>query len=213
MEIEIYSDGSATTSDKPGGYGWVMIIDKEKHSEGSGYVEFATNNDMELLGSIEGLSAVATHLHKLGLPVLENPEMGFGIKTTLCSDSQIVLGWADGSYRFKQEDKLDKYNELKKYMKALRAKTRWIKGHSGDTHNERCDVLANLARKKMIEDLSPKVDPGLTLIGDKKSNTVSLWYSGQLFVLDFEQKIMEAYSKDLHGKRGSVIEIREGKER
>ena len=36
MKVEVYTDGSATTKDKPGGYGWVIVIDGKFHSEGSG---------------------------------------------------------------------------------------------------------------------------------------------------------------------------------
>ena len=57
MKIEVYTDGSATTSEKPGGWGYVIVIDGVKHSEGSGRMETATNNDAELEGAIMGLAA------------------------------------------------------------------------------------------------------------------------------------------------------------
>ncbi len=55
--IEVYSDGSATIATKPGGYGWVVVVDGEFHSEGSGHSDAATNNDMELEAAIQGLTA------------------------------------------------------------------------------------------------------------------------------------------------------------
>jgi ribonuclease HI len=204
MLVEVYSDGSATTG-KPGGYGWVIVIDGQKHSEGSGYVDLATNNDMEMLAGIEGLKAAARIALK---PNTFDPLL----QVILCSDSQIVLGWADGSYRFKQTSKMDKYDTLRALMKALNAKTRWIKGHSGDEHNERCDKLANLARKKLTEELNP-TPKGSTQIGTKRTDTASIWFKGCLKVVDFSLGIVEDYNKEIHGKRGSVIEIRESKDR
>jgi ribonuclease HI len=66
-----------------------------------------------------------------------------------------VLGWASGAYKFKQLAKIEKYNQLKSLMAALRADTRWVKGHGTDIYNIRCDKLANLARKGLTEE---KVD-------------------------------------------------------
>ncbi|HXN74866.1 MAG TPA: RNase H family protein, partial [Candidatus Acidoferrum sp.] len=106
MEIQIYTDGSATTNDKPGGYAWVMVVDGVKHSEGSGHLPLASNNDAELEAAIQGL---------------RNARMSFGIPPdhfkepivfTLVSDSKLVLGWTNGSYAFRQEDKKEKYAQL-----------------------------------------------------------------------------------------------------
>jgi hypothetical protein len=136
------------------------------------------------------------------------------LEVTLISDSQIILNWANGSYRFKQEDKLPLYDHLRRLVTKLKVRTKWVRGHSGDQWNERCDHLANLARKKIPEAPGDKVkDINQSLIGTKKNHVFSVWYQGVLKVVDFEQGLVETYSRDFHGKRGSVIEIREGKER
>ena len=57
MKIEVYSDGSATTADKAGGWGSVIVIDGALHKELSGHLESATNNDAELEAAIQGLAA------------------------------------------------------------------------------------------------------------------------------------------------------------
>lgn len=141
MKIEVYADGSATIATKPGGYGWVIVQDGIKVQEGSGRIENATNNDAELEAAIMGLAYVlkmlSPMLHKEG----QEPHV------ELVSDSQIILGWANGTNRFKQKKKMQKFQALKFLMERLNAKTRWIKGHSGDEHNERCDKLAGWARK------------------------------------------------------------------
>ena len=115
---------------------------------------------------------------------------------------------------FKQLNKIDKYNQLVTLMSRLGAKTRWVRGHSGDIHNSRCDQLASNARKGVttncLDKLTPKMD---TRIGTKKAGTASVWHKDVLYVMDFENMVMEKYDREAHGKRGSMIEIREEKSR
>ena len=137
MKVEVYSDGSGTTKTTPGGYGFVVVVDGVTAYEGSGHLEFATNNDCELQGAIEGLDSLHYHFE---------PE-----ETTdvwLVSDSEIILGWANGTNAFRQEEKMLKYQQLRNLMGEFKANTRWVPGHSGEEHNERCDKLANAARLK-----------------------------------------------------------------
>ena len=96
----------------------------------------------------------------------------------------------------------------------MNVKTQWIRGHSGDPWNERCDKLANHARKDLpLDGLDLNNSKISTRIGTKKKDVVSIWYSGKLKIIDFETGIVEDYNREAHGKRGSPIEIREGKER
>lgn len=148
MNIEVYTDGSATVKTKPGGYGWVIVLDGVQHSEGSGHMERASNNDAELEAAIQGLVAAYKLINTINPP--------WGKTITLISDSEIILGWASGRYRFKQQDKIDKYKALQHLMNKLEAKTKWVQGHSGDVFNERCDYLANVARKGLTIDDKPK---------------------------------------------------------
>ena len=144
MNIEIYTDGSATTKDKPGGWAWVLVVDGEKHSEGSGYLSHATNNDAELEAAIQGLIALKGFIDTPCSP--EEFIKAQPLIKTLVSDSEIVLGWITGAYRFRQLDKIDKFKELQLLVKLLEVKTRWIEGHTGHIYNERCDQLAKEAR-------------------------------------------------------------------
>ncbi len=208
MEILVYSDGSATTKGNPGGWASVVLIDGILHKELYGHLESATNNDAELIAAIKGLDYVMEYL------ICFQGSFPLELDVTLISDSQIILNWANGSYRFKQEEKMALYDHLRRLVTKLKVKTRWVKGHSGDQWNERCDHLANLARKNLPEAPSDKVkDISQSLIGTKKAGTCSIWYGGVLKIVDFSQGIVETYNRDVHGKRGSVIEIREGKER
>lgn len=142
MKIDVYSDGSATTKDKPGGYGWVIVINGKFHAEGSGSILNATNNDAELEAAIMGLANV----YKLCTGTGPIP-LNLDTKVTLVSDSEIVLGWLTGRYRFKQTAKNNKYESLMRLKRSLCVEARWVEGHTGDQWNERCDELAGIQRK------------------------------------------------------------------
>lgn len=150
MKFEVYSDGSATIATKPGGYGWVLVIDGVKANEGSGFMPLASNNDAELEAAIQGLAHVLKMRIDGQIPIGAH-------EVTLVSDSQIVLGWVTGAYRFKQKAKMQKYEQLQYLVRKLNVKTRWVEGHTGDEHNERCDALANMARKGTDEIKKKKV--------------------------------------------------------
>lgn len=222
MHIEVYSDGSATTNDKPGGYGWVMCVDGKKHSEGSGHMLLASNNDAELEASIQGLKAAQSLITLQALSDAPPPDesatrlermISAVNQVTLVSDSQLILGWASGRYVFRQTDKLHKFKELQLLVNLLSVKTRWVEGHTGDEHNERCDKLANAARLG-VQAKSDKADAileGKTLIGSKKIGVIGIWYKNVLKMVSLEDNIVEDYDRAIHGPRGSMLEVREDK--
>lgn len=208
MKIDIFTDGSATVASKPGGWAYVLIIDNKFSSEAFGHVEKATNNDMELMAAIKGLDAALKHSIYRG-------DFDFELDVTLHSDSQLVLGWASGVYQFKQKEKLYLYDELRRLMNKMRAKTEWVKGHSGNTWNDRCDELANAARiglQKEKKKQEAKITEE-TLIGDKREGIICVWYSDKLKIIDLDNSVIEDYDRSIHGKRGSAIEIRKERKR
>ena len=215
MNIEVYSDGSAT-SNKPGGWGYVIVIDGIKHSEGSGHMENASNNDAELEAAYQGLKMAHSIIC---VPLISAISKEFKLEedpiVTLVSDSELVLGWVTGKYTFRQQEKMEKFKSLQLLVNLTRAKTKWVKGHSGNEHNERCDRLANEARTGVTEkvDKAHAILNDETLIGTKKNGTVCLWYKDILKVIDLDRGIVEDYNREIHGTRGSMLEIREEKSR
>ncbi len=141
MKVEVYADGSGNTFNSDGGYGWRLVIDGTLHSEGSGYLPSATNNVAEITAAIEGLKAAATYLSNNAVQC-PGPH-----QVELVSDSQLVLGYANGAYRCKALHLTQLYIQLRKVYGDVKASTRWVKGHSGDEHNEGCDKLAKAARE------------------------------------------------------------------
>lgn len=189
LKIEAYSDGSGTEANKAGGYGWVLLTDGHQISEGLGYLEKGSNNDCEMMGAIAALSKAFEYIQQVKN---ENPELEYTV--TLCSDSQIVLNWANGSYRFKQEHKIHQYRILRELMNRLNAQTQWVKGHGSDEHNIRCDELANLGRLKLTsQDSLPKKKVSKRSIPTIKpytQDTVIVKYKGLIKVLDFKKNII-----------------------
>jgi ribonuclease HI len=137
VKCEVYTDGSATTGDKPGGWAFVIIVDGVKFHEGNGHLPKATNNIAELSAAIEGLSYVRSE------PILCKAD-----EIVLISDSQLVLHFADNTWNCKKFHLVPYVIKLRKLYNTLKATTRWVRGHSGDPNNERCDVLAKAAREQ-----------------------------------------------------------------
>ncbi|MCK5056425.1 MAG: ribonuclease HI [Candidatus Aminicenantes bacterium] len=141
-KVIIYTDGGCINNPGPGGYGVVQLYkgqskDEPTRKELSGGFRYTTNNRMELLACIEGLKAL-----KYTCPVI------------LFSDSQYVVkgimkGWArrwksKGWMRTKEDaaENADLWVQLLELCDKIRVKFFWVKGHSGNPENERCDELA-----------------------------------------------------------------------
>jgi ribonuclease HI len=133
MLIEVYSDGSSQMPRRPGGFGWLIALNGVMVLEGNGWLRRADNNDAEAEGAYQGLVAAVN---------LYGRDRGM----VICSDSRIILGWIDGSYSFKKNPKNKRFHEIRGLASELNLKTRWIRGHSGNQFNERCDELATIGR-------------------------------------------------------------------
>ena len=134
--VIIYTDGACTGNPGPGGYGVVLIFGERRRELSGGY-RLTTNNRMELVGPIKGLEA-----------------LNQSCRVTLHSDSQYVVestkeGWAkrwrsNGWMRSKREQAVnpDLWGKLLDLCETHEVEFQWIRGHSGDVENERCDQLA-----------------------------------------------------------------------
>lgn len=140
--VEIYTDGACSGNPGRGGYG-VILKYKDVEKELSGGFFHTTNNRMELMAVIKGLEA------------LKQP-----CRVTLYSDSQYVInainkGWVNkwrANNWFRSKDKLAKNADLWKKLLSFAEKHKitwvWVKGHSTNVYNNRCDQLAVEASTK-----------------------------------------------------------------
>ena len=138
--ISIYTDGSSRGNPGPGGYGIVMLYKDQRKELSQGY-RLTTNNRMELMAVIKALEA------------LKNDK----IDITIYSDSKYVVesiekGWIWNweKKNFKKKLNSDLWKIFIPLHKKFKIKFKWVKGHSGDVENERCDELANKAQEKEL---------------------------------------------------------------
>lgn len=149
--ISVYCDGSSGAGGgKPTGWAWVIVRD-EVEVVAAGYGGFAsgTNNQAELTGAIEGMKALLILRHRGILPKTELAE--------LVSDSQYTLGTACGAYNASSNIELAGIAVKLAVTAGITCRTphfhksnnynhkcgfRWVRGHTGNTWNERCDSLA-----------------------------------------------------------------------
>lgn len=143
--VELYTDGACSGNPGPGGWAFVLRHPASgKEIERSGAERLTTNNRMELMAVIEGLTQ------------LTRPS-----QVELTSDSQYVLkgleewlaawkkrGWKTASKKpVKNEDLWRRLDEL---VEGHDIRFHWIRGHAGHTENERCDELAVLAYRSLM---------------------------------------------------------------
>jgi ribonuclease HI len=149
--ISVFSDGSSgSKGGKPGGWAWVIVRDAGQPQEqvlaaAYGGSVSTTNNIMELTGAIEGMRALQA-MQASG--VVRRDEV-----CELVSDSQYTLGITSGKYTPVKNVELAKA-ALAFGVSVLAVdrdglpRTRWVRGHQGDTWNERCDSLAARGKRE-----------------------------------------------------------------
>lgn len=134
IKFSVYADGSSGGgSNQPCGWGWVVLMDGYPIAAGSGGYHLGTNNVAELMGAREGLRALMAHSAFSSLKKEERT-------VELVSDSQYVLGLANGSFSASKNTALAEH--VREISAKVGASTRWVRGHAGDPLNEMCDKLA-----------------------------------------------------------------------
>ncbi len=133
--ITIYTDGASSGNPGPGGYGTVLLYKNYKKELSQGY-KITTNNRMELMAVIKGLAALK----------------GTGHQVTVYSDSKYVVDSVEKSWiwnwqkkGFKGKKNVDLWQQFIPLYQKHHVRFIWVKGHAGNSLNERCDELAVIA--------------------------------------------------------------------
>lgn len=135
-KIKIYTDGSATPN--PGAGGWGAILMTDKHfKEISGSFRISSNNRCELYAVIQALKCVKIK------PDLE---------IEIYSDSKYVIDSVNKNWvfnweknKFRNRINSDLWAEFLALYRQFNIKMIWVKGHSDNEYNNRCDELATNA--------------------------------------------------------------------
>jgi ribonuclease HI len=135
-KIDLFTDGACSGNPGVGGFGAILRYNS-KEKELSGGEVSTTNNRMELMAVIIGLS-----------------DLKEKCSVTIYSDSKYIidavnLNWAkkwkkNGWKRSSGEPALnhDLWEKLLALIERHETSFIWVKGHSGHPENERCDRLA-----------------------------------------------------------------------
>lgn len=137
-KVELFTDGACSGNPGPGGWGAILRYNGVE-KELSGGESLTTNNRMEMTAAIKGLEVL-----KRACTV--------DIYTDSKYLQQGVMEWMKGwkakgwPARIKNQDL---WKELDVLLQKHTVRFHWVKGHAGHPENERADVLATQAIKKL----------------------------------------------------------------
>ena len=143
--VIIYTDGGA--SPNPGKGGWAAILyspEHDKEREISGGELSTTNNRMELTAAIRALEA-------LKVPC----EVDLHTDSAYLQNAFVkrwIQKWKRNGWRTSAGSDVlnrDLWEELDRLTHVHRISWHWVKGHSDDERNNRCDELVHIARDKL----------------------------------------------------------------
>ena len=140
--VEIWTDGGCKPNPGPGGWAAIMRFGTTER-ELSGADTATTNNRMELTAAAMALEA------------LKRP-----CRIVLHTDSEYLrngitrwhTGWVRKGWRNAAGDPVANIDLWRRILDAAKPHAidwQWVRGHSGNTMNERADVLATEARRRL----------------------------------------------------------------
>ena len=140
MSVDLYTDGAC--SRKRGGVGgWSAVLVYPSHTrELSGCEEKTTHNRMELRAVIEGLRALEEPAN-----VAVYSDSTYVVKAF--TENRLAVWQRRGWQTVNRTPVLnrDLWVELLTQTRLHDVTWSWLKGHNGDTYNERADALATAA--------------------------------------------------------------------
>lgn len=137
-KVILYTDGSAIGNPGPGGYGVVLIHGKHR-KELSGGFRLTTNNRMEIMACIAGLQTLKT---RCSVTLYTDSQYVVNSMTKGWAERWQIFGWQKGGQEVPNADLWEQLLDLCDRHEVTFA---WVRGHSGNRENERCDQLARRA--------------------------------------------------------------------
>ena len=148
IEIHLFTDGGCSGNPGPGGWAYLMRhLPSGKESEKSGGLPQTTNNQMELLAVIEGLSALKRPCHVELFT--DSVYVGKGM-------TEWMQKWKANGWKRKEKGKSvpvknqEFWMRLDEQLARHKVKYTRVAGHSGHAENDRVDELAVAAYQKYL---------------------------------------------------------------
>ena len=134
-KITVYTDGACSGNPGPGGWGAVLKFNGNV-KEISGGEDATTNNRMEMMAVIKALESLK---EPCDVELYTDSEY---VKNGITSwiKKWVKNGWMTASK--KEVKNRDLWEKIYSLTSEHTINWRWVKGHSGDPDNERCDLLA-----------------------------------------------------------------------
>lgn len=148
--VHIHTDGSCLKNPNgPGGWAAILVLpgsDPLYEKEFVGSDPSTTNNRMEMQAVISGLQMLTRPCD-----VLVHSDSEYVVKGA----TQWIDGWIRRRWRNSQGDPVANQDLWLLMLDVLAAQAKvdftWVRGHSGDAYNERCDKLAGIAARSIAQ--------------------------------------------------------------
>ena len=134
-KLEIYTDGACLGNPGPGGWA-ALIIDNNQERILSGNNEMTTNNRMELLAVIKALESIN---HRLEITIYTDS------KYVINGITSWIKSWKTNDWKSSSKapvKNIDLWKILDVNSQKQNIKWVWVKGHSGNTYNDKVDEIA-----------------------------------------------------------------------
>ena len=141
--VTLYTDGACKGN--PGVGGWGVVLEYGEHrKELFGGDIGTTNNRMELMAAIAGLSALKSRC------VVDLYTDSVYVKDGI---TKWLTKWKSNGWRTAAKKPVanqDLWEQLDQAVSVHKVNWYWVKGHSGHPGNDHADMLANLAMDRIV---------------------------------------------------------------
>ena len=145
--VTIYTDGACSPNPGVGGWGAVLISNRHNlRKEISGSASASTNNRMEMTAAIKALQLLKKSC------IVELFTDSSYLQNAF--EKKWLNNWQNNGWQSKAKKVVankDLWLQLLELSQKHEVSWHWIKAHSGNTENDRCDELAVLARREKEE--------------------------------------------------------------